>query len=398
MSEWKKVRLGDVVNFNQETYSEKENWDYVNYLDTGNITENYISIIQYMDCNVEMLPSRAKRKVKINDIVFSTVRPIQRHFGFVKELKDHYLVSTGFAVITTKSELADSKYIYYFLTQTDITNSLQVIAEQRVSTYPAINTSDIADVEINLPSLLVQKKISMILSSLDDKIELNNRMNRNLEQQAQAVFRERFIDNAKPEWKEGKLEDIGTIIGGGTPSKEKTDYFTDKGIAWITPKDLSVSKNKFTVKGESDITEIGYKNSSAQKMPRGTVLFSSRAPIGYISIAKNEVCTNQGFKSIIPNKNIGTPFVYYFLKENTTLIENKASGSTFKEASGSLMKSIGCVIPDDNTLTRFNSFCEPLFAEQEKLEEENEKLSTIRDALLPKLMNERYTDRFTKEI
>ena len=121
-------------------------------------------------------------------------------------------------------------------------------------------------------------------------------------------------------------------------------------------------------------------------MPKGTVLFSSRAPIGYISIAQNDVTTNQGFKSVIPNKNIGTPFIYCYLKENIELIENRASGSTFKEASGSLMKSLECTIPDQKTLDKFNANCNPIFEQQEKLEMETQTLAQLRDALLPKLM------------
>ena len=122
-------------------------------------------------------------------------------------------------------------------------------------------------------------------------------------------------------------------------------------------------------------------------MPRGTVLFSSRAPIGYIAIAKNNVSTNQGFKSIRPFENIGTPYVYFFLKNNVQLIENMASGSTFKEISGSAMKKVPAVIPDNEIIEQFNSFCKPLFKIQEYLELQNIKLEDTRDTLLPKLMS-----------
>lgn len=122
-------------------------------------------------------------------------------------------------------------------------------------------------------------------------------------------------------------------------------------------------------------------------MPAGSVLFSSRAPIGYIAIARNEVTTNQGFKSVVPHSEIGTPFVYYFLLHNLPLIESKASGSTFKEVSGSVMKSVEAVIPDSATLARFNDFCRPLFEMQAKLEQENRQLAAMRDSLLPRLMS-----------
>lgn len=122
-------------------------------------------------------------------------------------------------------------------------------------------------------------------------------------------------------------------------------------------------------------------------MPEGTVLFSSRAPIGYIAIAAGEVTTNQGFKSIVPKPEIGTAFVYYYLKHNLTIIEGMASGSTFKEVSGSTMKRVPAVIPDSETLMRFNDYCKPVFLQQEILEEQNQSLAAIRDSLLPRLMS-----------
>lgn len=212
-------------------------------------------------------------------------------------------------------------------------------------------------------------------------------INDNLEQQAQALFQELFIENADSEWSVGTISDIGTVVGGSTPSKAKPEYYTKDGIAWITPKDLSINKSKFISHGESDITELGLKNSSASIMPEGTVLFSSRAPIGYIAIAAGEVTTNQGFKSVIPKREIGTAYVYYFLKQNLPIIEGMASGSTFKEVSGSTMRGVPAVIPDTGTITRFNDFCASLFAQQRILEEQNQSLSTLRDTLLPKLMS-----------
>ena len=212
-------------------------------------------------------------------------------------------------------------------------------------------------------------------------------VNDNLEQQAQSYFQELFVDNADPEWTTGTISDLGTVVGGSTPSKAKPEYYTESGIAWITPKDLSINKSKFVSHGENDITELGLKNSSAAIMPEGTVLFSSRAPIGYIAIAAGEVTTNQGFKSVVPKPGIGTPFVYFFLKNTLPVIEGMASGSTFKEVSGSTMKNVPAVIPDAETLAKFSDFCAPIFAQQRILEEQNQSLATLRDNLLPKLMS-----------
>lgn len=386
MVEWQTVRLGNIASTNQSTYSSKEDWKFVNYLDTGNITMNQVDEIQYINTSMNKLPSRAKRKVRFNSIIYSTVRPNQLHYGIIKNQPENFLVSSGFAVIDIDFDKAVPEYIYYVLTQQEITEYLQSIAEQSVSAYPSIKPSDLENLEFLLPDRKTQEKIVSILRSIDEKIVQNNKINNNLEQQAEALFHSLFVEDVNPIWKEGVLSDLGTVVAGGTPSKTKPEYYSRKGIAWITPKDLSLNKSKFISHGEIDISELGFSKSSAIKMPTGTVLFSSRAPIGYIAIAANEVTTNQGFKSVVPNENVGTAFMYYLLRFLLPTIEGMASGSTFKEISGAGMKSVPVVIPDNETIDKFNAFCTPIFQQQEVLEAENSRLVDIRDALLPKLM------------
>ena len=381
------MRLGDCGKTNLHTYSDKEKWSLIRYLDTGSITEGRIDEIQTLYPGVDKIPSRARRKASVGDILFSTVRPNQKHYGIIEAGTENLLVSTGFTVVTVDTTIADPYFIYYYLTQSSVIESLQAIAEQSTSTYPSIKPSDIEDIELDLPELETQKKIGSTLRMLDRKIALNEEINDNLEQQAQSYFQELFVDNADPEWTTGTISDLGTVVGGSTPSKAKPEYYTESGIAWITPKDLSNNKSKFVSHGENDITELGLRNSSASIMPEGTVLFSSRAPIGYIAIAAGEVTTNQGFKSVVPKPEIGTPFVYFFLKNTLPVIEGMASGSTFKEVSGSTMKNVPAVIPDAETLAKFSDFCAPIFAQQRILEEQNQSLATLRDNLLPKLMS-----------
>ena len=275
----------------------------------------------------------------------------------------------------------DIVYAYYLLKS-------QCLNERRIGTSQPLLTQEILNnIEVPILSYNEQIKVGRFLGKIDEKIELNTKINENLEQQAQAYFEDLFVVNADPNWPECTLSDIGSIVAGGTPSKSKPEYYADQGIAWITPKDLSIDKSKFISHGENDISELGFSKSSAKKMPAGTVLFSSRAPIGYIAIAQNELTTNQGFKSVIPNEKIGTSYVYFLLKNLLPTIEGMASGSTFKEISGAGMKSVPTVMPDVDTIQFFNNFCEPIFKEQEILEAENRRLSALRDSLLPKLMS-----------
>ena len=390
---WKPTRIGDICKTNTQTYSVSERWPFVNYLDTGNITENRIGEIQHLVTGKDTLPSRARRKVAVDDILYSTVRPNQRHYGIVKEVLPNMLVSTGFTVITPDKAESDPDFLYYYLSQNDIVDGLHAIGEQSVSAYPSIKPSDIEGLEMLLPPLQEQVEIGRILRALDDKIANNSKINHHLEQMAQAIFKSWFVDfepfggKMPVDWHEGTISDLGEVIGGSTPSKAKPEYFTEHGIAWITPKDLSDSKSKFIAHGADDITELGLQNSSARLMPRGAVLFSSRAPIGYIAIANCDVCTNQGFKSIVPNESVGTAFIYYFLMENLQTIESMASGSTFKEISGGTMKKVPAIIPDKDTLRHFQAECTPIFEKQELLEAENTCLARIRDSLLPQLMS-----------
>ena len=291
-----------------------------------------------------------------------------------------FLTNLSIAVSVDES-VALKKYLYYYF----LKNNLRYLDSG--SAQSQITIGDLKNVEVPLPSIETQKKVVSILDAIDEKINNNIAINDNLEQQAHSYFQELFVDNASPEWTTGTISDLGTVVGGSTPSKAKPEYYTESGIAWITPKDLSINKSKFVSHGENDITELGLRNSSASLMPEGTVLFSSRAPIGYIAIAAGEVTTNQGFKSVVPKPEIGTPFAYFFLKNTLPVIEGMASGSTFKEVSGSTMKNVPAVIPDAEILAKFSDFCAPIFAQQRTLEEQNQSLAKLRDSLLPKLMS-----------
>ena len=299
---------------------------------------------------------------------------------------DRYVISQSQFRVRCNDKVLPEYLVYYFHTPIGQHKLLSNASQVGVPAL-ARPSSTFQQIEVVLPELSIQKCVVEIISTIQKKIVNNQELNDNLEQQAQSYFQELFVDNADPEWAIGTISDLGTVVGGSTPSKAKPEYYTESGIAWITPKDLSINKSKFVSHGENDITELGLKNSSAAIMPEGTVLFSSRAPIGYIAIAAGEVTTNQGFKSVVPKPEIGTPFVYFFLKNTLPVIEGMASASTFKEVSGSTMKNVPAVIPDAETLAKFSDFCAPIFAQQRILEEQNQSLATLRDNLLPKLMS-----------
>ena len=153
------------------------------------------------------------------------------------------------------------------------------------------------------------------------------------------------------EWIECKLSDLGEVVGGATPStKDCSNY--DGNIAWLTPKDLSSFSGRYIEKGERSISEKGFKSCSTKMLPINSILFSSRAPIGYVAIAAKELCTNQGFKSVIPNSKVDYMFLYYLLKYKKKEIEGLGSGTTFKEVSGNVMKNAMVYIPKDKVVQK----------------------------------------------
>lgn len=347
------------------------------YISTENMLPNKGGITK-----AASLPTQEQTQAFMkNDVLVSNIRP---YFKKIWYATCDGGCSNDVLVFRAKDGVS-SRFLHYVLA--DDTFFDYSMATSKGTKMPRGDKKAIMEYEVPELSYEDQCKIASILEAIDEKICLNTAINKNLEAQAQAYFIDRFIANADPTWSQGTLSDLGTVVGGGTPSKKHPEYYSEHGISWITPKDLSVDKSKFISHGENDISDIGFSNSSATKMPKGTVLFSSRAPIGYIAIALNVVTTNQGFKSVIPNTNVGTAYIYFFLKQALPIIEGIASGSTFKEISGSGMKSVPAIIPDNETLHFFSEFCKPLFEQQAMLEAESRKLSGIRNALLPKLMS-----------
>ena len=384
------MELQDICSY-VKTKVETSNYSIEDYISTENMLPEKGGITV-----ASSFPSGKVTEFQENDILISNIRP---YFKKIWKADRRGCCSNDVLCIRANNNV-DAEFLYYLLSQ-DLFFAY-VMSGANGSKMPRGDKQQIMNWEIEIPSEKEdQRRIASILSSLDRKIELNNKINADLEEMAQVIFKNWFVDfepfkdgkfvdselGMIPEgWKVGRLDEIADVVGGSTPSKAKPEYYTQKGIAWLTPKDLSNHPAVYSSRGEIDITEEGYNSTSTKLMPKGTVLFTSRAPIGYISIAQNDICTNQGFKSLVPRK-AGTCFLYCFLKYITPEIENKSTGSTFKEASGALMKSLQVIMPEQKVFEDFETIVSPLFARIESLEKENSRLSTLRDTLLPRLMS-----------
>ena len=287
-------------------------------------------------------------------------------------------------------------------------------AKSTGSVFETINISSFDLMKLSVPCLKKQQSIAAVLSALDKKIALNKQINARLEEMAKTLYDYWFVQfdfpdaNGKPYkssggemvfdetlkreipkgWEVKSLGNLAEIVGGSTPSTADSDNFCSNGTAWITPYDLSKNQdNKFISHGEIDVSEKGIKNASLKKYPAGTVLMSSRAPIGYMAIARNEVTTNQGFKSFIPNKGFSKEFVFYAVKNSLKSIMQSASGSTFKEVSAATLHSIQLIFPKHELVEKYTERSKKNFKIQDNLEKQNYQLTQLRDFLLPMLMN-----------
>lgn len=310
----------------------------------------------------------------------------------------------------------DNRYLKYVIGSPWFSKYIQKITTG--SLVPHISSRQIKEFSFHLPPLTEQQKIAGVLSAIDTKIELNNRINAELEAMAKTLYDYWFVQfdfpdaNGKPYktsggkmvynaelkrdvpegWSDGTLEDLGQIVGGSTPTTTETDNFCKEGFPWITPNDLSGNQGKkFITRGGIDVSEIGIKSASLKKYPKGTVLLSSRAPVGYMAIARNELTTNQGFKSFIPNKGYSSAFIFYTVRLSLKVIIQYASGSTFKEVSGGVLKTVKILLPPEHLSKKYTESVSAIFARQDNLEQENKKLEAIRDWLLPMLMNGQVT-------
>lgn len=289
------------------------------------------------------------------------------------------IISSSYTVFeVTDNERLDPEYLMLWFSRPEFDRYTRYMSHGSVREI--FDWDELCKVELPVPSIEKQRGIVKAYNTITDRIELKRKINDNLEAQLSGVYH-RFFDapgNSVP----GLISDLGEVVGGATPSTDNPEYFCDDAIAWISPKDLTGTGLKFIYRGELCITESAYNSCSTKLMPAGTVLFTSRAPVGTVAIAMNDICTNQGFKSVIPKKEIGTAFVYYFLKENKQLIESHASGTTFMEVSGTVLKSIPAIVPKPEVASRFAAICMPLFEEQRQNELEIGRLQELRQTLI----------------
>lgn len=376
------MRLGDCGKTNLHTYSDKEKWSLIRYLDTGSITEGRIDEIQTLYPGVDKIPSRARRKASVGDILFSTVRPNQKHYGIIEAGTENLLVSTGFTVVTVDTTIADPYFIYYYLTQSSVIESLQAIAEQSTSTYPSIKPSDIEDIELDLPELETQKKIGSTLRMLDRKIALNEEINDNLYAQAKAIFDNHFIniDAIPAGWRKGNLLDIANYLNGLAMQKFRPQGH-EIGLPVLKIKEL----RQGSCDDSSELCSLSIKPEYI--IHSGDVVFSWSGSL-LVDIWCGGTCgLNQHLFKV--TSDVYDKWFYYLwtahhLARFIAIAADKAT--TMGHIKREELAKAEVLIPCEEDYTSFNSIMQPIFELIISNRIESRKLAALRDELLPKLM------------
>ena len=322
------------------------------------------------------------------------------------------ICSTEFLPLVVNEDKVDFNFIYYLLQSNFITNYLCGQNQSTSNSHKRIDVDNFFEIDVPVPDLPTQRKIAAVLSSLDNKIEVNRRINAKLEQMAKRIFDYWYVQfdfpntegkpykssggkmvyNATlkrkiPEgWELKKFSDVCDVFNGATPSTSDVNNYGGD-IVWITPKDLSDQKCKFIYEGERSITQKGYDSCSTVLLPKGTVVMSSRAPIGLVSVAATELCTNQGFKNLVPKDVHYTNLLFYTLLLNMPQIKRFGSGTTFNEVSKDEISQIKIIYPSGGFIKSFDEKTHAIFEQQLLLQKENQRLTALRDKLLTLLLN-----------
>ena len=396
-ADWPTITLGDCVEINYATYTPKEAWPFINYLDTKNITENRIAEIQHLIAGKDKFPTRARRRVQAGDIVYSTVRPDQRHFGIMKNVPENFLASTGFAVIKGKPETACTNFIYWFLAQDHIVERLHTVAEHSTSAYPSIKPADIERLTLKLPSLSEQRAIAGVLSALDDKIELDRRTNDTLDEMAQAVFEDWFLrfgpTRAKMEGREPYLplelwplfpdrlvdSELG-MIPEGWGCRKVSDFADIKGGKQL-PKDKFVENGPVPVLGGAGL--MGYTDHHNAD---GYVISIGRVGeyCGQFFSHRGRAWVNNNASIITPRKDAPEEWLLLTLRNLNVDLIKKGAAQPF--VSNSDLSCMGIISPGEAIVEAFSNLTKPLFFQSDRILSEIRALSDLRDALLPKLV------------
>ncbi|MDE5763354.1 MAG: restriction endonuclease subunit S [Ruminococcus sp.] len=388
-SEWKNFTIGELCDTVSDTYKRSDR--QVILINTSDVLDG--KVLNHSPVENENLKGQFKKTFKRDDILYSEIRPANRRFAYIDfDNTENYIASTKLMVLRPRKEVVLPRFLYNILKSQTLINKLQHLAETRSGTFPQITfSSELAPMRVEVPDLKTQHQIASVLSALDDKIELNNRINKNLEEQAQAIFKSWFVDfepfgGVMPDnWKITTLGEICSCVLGGTPSRKNPEYWNGN-ISWINSGEV----NRFRITSPSEfITKKGLNSSSTKLLPeKTTVLAITGATLGKVSLLEIESCANQSVVGIIPNENLPYEFIFPFIKTNIKQLTLHQTGGAQQHINKQNVESLPVYIPHKEDIKKYKNIVNPIYNLISNNCFENQRLSALRDALLPKLMND----------
>ena len=372
---------------------------YCLFLNTGNVTKEGLIFEENQFIMKEKDEALRKGKLKRGDIVYTT-RGTVGNAGYYNSSVpyENVRINSGMVILRSNGEIVDARFLYQILKSEYYRPYFKQYCTG--SAQPQLPIKNFSQIYLNVPDIKTQHRIADILSVYDDLIENNQKQIKLLEEAAQRLYKEWFVDlrfpgheNTKivdgvPEgWRVASIADICDTVGGGTPSTKIQSYYERGDILWVTPTDITRNFSLALLDTEKKITPEGLKNSSAKMLPAETILMTSRASVGFFGMCKYEVCTNQGFISCIPKRENLQMYLLFNLKSRVEEIRQKAGGSTYLEISKTVFRELKIILPKDEVLAEYQKNVHDIFDEIYCRTEMIKSLVDMRNRVLPKLMS-----------
>lgn len=391
--EWKEVDICQLCDSVSETY--KGNASEVVLINTSDVLDGKCLNHEYVPN--KKLKGQFKKTFRKGDILYSEIRPANKRFCFVDFEPKDYIASTKLMVLRAHEDV-DPQYLYQILRSNDTLTQLQMLAESRSGTFPQITYSELSNIMVSLPSQKAQKNIVSILSSLDRKIELNNKINADLEEMAQAIFKNWFVDfepfkdgkfvdselGKIPEgWKVGRLTDVIKLMPGGTPKTSEPLYWDNGTIPFFSPKDVN---GVYCFATEKHITETGLNKCSSNLYPKDTIFITCRGTVGKVCLAACDMAMNQSNYAIKAIDGYSQYYIFFLVKSVVERLIKKSNGAVFSAITSKDFDE-EILIPSQKAVEDFTNVIDGFFRRIFTIGTENSRLSTLRDTLLPRLMS-----------
>lgn len=388
---WRKVKLGEVTEIidgdRGANYPQKDELlrsGYCVFLDAKNVsgTKFDFSSTQFISERKHNL--MRKGQLERGDFVLTTRGTVGNIAYYDSKIPHNCMrINSGMVIFRPRHDVITDDFFYSFLISREFRD--QVEALKTGSAQPQLPIRDLKLFEVELPPISDQKRIAEILSTFDDKIELNNKISKTLEQMAQAIFKEWFVKSEKTKVKSEKLSNLGKIICGKTPSKSNSEYFGGN-IPFIKIPDMH--NQIFILKTEDSLTQAGANSQKTKFIHKNSICVSCIATVGLVAITTEDSQTNQQINTIIPKSEIYLEFLYLALKIiKSDLMLIGSGGSTTLNINTNVFSNIEILTPEESIINKFHELVSPFFNKILQIYRENQKLAALRDLLLPKLMS-----------